>query len=1361
MKRLIFATVITACLSVVASGESQHLTPPMLQHLGLEAGLSSSYVNAMAHDKRGIVWVATEDGLNIFDGSRFIPIFKDENSPGSSLSGNELNTLLDDPEKPIMWIGTQRAGLNAFNYSDGTVKHLRHNPADSTSLITDDITCLAATDNGKLLVATFWRGLDVFDPATGEFSHYNNETVEGMPDCRIWTVVDGGDGDTVYLGHDDGLIELSLRNRTARNYPSGSHSLPGTHVSALAMCPHHGLLVGTDDGLSLFDRDTHTFRRLPGLLSDARVFDIEYVKGGRFWIATEFNGVFELDMNKGFTPEAVSRPSDLTLHNGHRNLDSATIRTIAIDAHGNKWLGYWGHGVVFIGDEPPLFTSFSVADKGNNVGDLQLTNATASCVVFDNRGRLWVGTDGGGINVFDGNRLVAVYTNPAGRSAGNHLQTGLCDQNGNMWFGAFNGGLYFFDSRTNQFKTIELEGRDNTDIRSLYRIGNTIYAATGRGIYEIDANSHEVEAIYYISLCRDIAVDMQGNHWIATFGSGLLVFDKDWREKHVFNVEHGFPSNTVNDVFVDDNGNVWAATGEGLVEFCNPADSVYTVYRATEGLASSMVNAITQDRSGNIWVSTNKGISMVDSEGNIAGFDHRDNIPMGAFMSKSVAMDSTGMLYFGALNGLCRFDPRQVLAVTGAPDARISQFEVYESDKSPVDYATMGQLQNARTISLNAKQNTIAITANIADFNMAGRVEYRFRLKGFEDKWFSNGTNSVVFRNLPPGKYTFQINTRIRNQEWSQYITSVNVVINPPLWLTWWAKLFYCLVALGVILLLVYLYLRRQKAEALYQLEKKRRVQFQEFTDERLRFYTNITHELRTPLTLIVGPLEDTLRGDGLPERERQRLSVINRNAQRLLKLVNQILDFRKTEASSKRLCIAKANIVPVVYETVLKYKELIGGEKIKINIATSSENIVLPFDKEAITVILDNLISNALKYTSRGSIDIRCMADKENGRDFVEISVADTGYGISSEALPNIFNRYYQEPSAHQASGTGIGLALVKNLTDLHHGTITVDSKVGQGTTFTLRLWIDEQYPEAIHLDEDSVPTRSDTMAEDAAVVEATVERERPVVLVVEDNDDLRDYISESFTDLFDVRTAQNGQEGLEKARTSMPNIIISDIMMPIMDGMEMTRALKSDILTSHIPVILLTAKNTELDREDGYRAGADSYLTKPFSSQLLISRVDNLLRAHRLLAARTAPVLKTGSEDVPQPDSTMETPAPVPEATLAPIDVEFLERLDRSVRDHISSENVDVAFLADAMCMSRATLYRKVKALTGLSPNEYIRKIRMQVAEQLLAEGVLTVSEVSFKVGINSTPYFRQCFKEEFGINPSDYQASLRKPS
>lgn len=1333
-------------------------SPATVTSLGLGHGLSNSYVVSIAQDKRGVMWVATEDGLNIFDGGRFIPIYKSETSPGVGLSGNELNTLLDDPVDSVMWIGTQRAGINAFDYSDGSIRRIRHNPDDPTSLVTDDVTRIVASSTGKLLVATFWWGVDVFDPGRGVFEHFNHTNVAGMPMCNIWTVADSGDGDIIYIGHKNGLMELSLKKRQARNYSGGvtTDSVSGNTVYSIVPCKSGKVLVGTGNGLAEFDPVTKKLVSMPsGPLSHAMIYDIKPMGDFKYWVATEFSGVFQLDLEHGFTAAAVTRPPELEYSRGIQPYRTATFHTMQTDCYGNVWLGHWGSGLVFVGSQQPLF---SLIDAGSGVDPVNspvstLTNRTVGGVAVDRHGRVWAGTDGGGINVFDGDRRVAVYRDLAGSARSNHIQAALCDSAGNLWFGAFNGGLYFYDNSTGRFSAVPLNGTVGEDVRSVNQFGDRIFVAGASGVYELEADTHRLCRYHNVDLARDVVLDCSGHRWVGTFGSGLLMFDPDMTMIRMYNVGSGFPSNTVNDLLVDRDGALWVATGEGLVHFDNPSDSAYITYRHTDGLASSFVSAVTQDQDGHIWVSTNKGISIL-ADGGISSYNHLDNAPLGSFMSSSVALDSLGRIYFGALNGLCRFSPREVLAVRDAPRANITQFEVFSGGKV-TDFATFGQMPAGKRIVLDADQNTVSITANIADHSLARRVEYRFRLKGFDDDWFSTGSNTVVYRNLPHGSYTFEVNTRMRNQEWSSEITSIRLTVEPPLPLTWWAKLLYFLLVVAVIWALLYFYRKRLNAESLYQLEKKQRLQDKELADERLRFYTNVTHELRTPLTLIVGPLEDSLRGDGLSEGERRRIGVINRNAHKLLSLVNQILDFRKSETANKRLCIMSGNIVSTVYETALKYKELISGSKIKINISADPENIVMPYDKEAVGMILDNLISNALKYTPKGSIDILCRKGSAGGREYVEISVGDTGYGISAEALPHIFDRYYQEKGSHQASGTGIGLALVKNLVELHHGSITVDSKLNEGTVFTLRLWADESYPEAIHPDDTQASVLPQLETADDTAVARGDDRRMPVVLVVEDNEDLREYISESFTDLFDVKTATNGQEGLKMARTVMPDIVITDIMMPVMDGLEMTRQLKADIVTSHIPVIVLTAKYSDLDREDGYTAGADSYLTKPFSTQLLISRVNNILRSRELMANTAAPVMKLSAPQSEagevKAEAGHEDVAPAPE--MSALDRDFLERLHNAVSEHISSENVDVAFLSDTMCMSRATLYRKVKALTGLSPNEYIRKVRMQVAERLLAQGKFTISEVSFKVGINSTPYFRQCFKEEFGVNPSDY--------
>ncbi len=526
----------------------------------------------------------------------------------------------------------------------------------------------------------------------------------------------------------------------------------------------------------------------------------------------------------------------------------------------------------------------------------------------------------------------------------------------------------------------------------------------------------------------------------------------------------------------------------------------------------------------------------------------------------------------------------------------------------------------------------------------------------------------------------------------------------------------------------------------------------QELNDERLRFYTNITHELRTPLTLIVGPLDDLAKSGDIPERERRSLGMVHRNAGRLLDLVNRILEFRKTETQNRRLCVRRGNIAATVYEVALKYKELNRNTKVSVDVTVESGEIQAVYDKEVVTVMLDNLISNSIKYTPQGHVDVDCRVKDGN----IVLTVADTGVGISKDAVDRIFDRYYQERGPHQAAGTGIGLALVKNMVTLHHGTISVSSEEGKGTSFVVKLPIADSYPEALHLEENVEHTQEETLPDtDKETVAAD---RKPLILVVEDNEDIRDYIRQSFTDLYDVRCAENGKEGLERAYEIMPSLIVSDIMMPVMDGVEMMRKLKADVRTSHIPVILLTAKESDSDREEGYASGADSYLIKPFSSTLLQSRINNLLLQRMKLterfAGRPAPVVSSEGESIAEKRERLIK-------SLSEVDRRFIEKLNKAIIDNIPSENVDVNFLAGTLCMSTSTLYRKVKALTGISPNEYIRKTKMQLAENLLLDGQLTFSEIAFKVGMNSVAYFRQCFKDEFGMTPSEYLNHLRSDS
>ena len=611
-------------------------------------------------------------------------------------------------------------------------------------------------------------------------------------------------------------------------------------------------------------------------------------------------------------------------------------------------------------------------------------------------------------------------------------------------------------------------------------------------------------------------------------------------------------------------------------------------------------------------------------------------------------------------------------------------------------------------------------------------------LEGLENAWYSTqGDNQVTFRNIPHGNYVFKVKTRFRNQEWNENAAQLTVVIAPPLWLTWYAKLGYVILFIFALYALLRFYKRKLDLESSLEVERKQSLNKQELNEERLRFYTNITHELRTPLTLILGPLEDLLSDATLSPKHANKISIIHDSATRLLNLINRILEFRKTETQNRKLSVAKGDLGQLVQEVGLRYKELNPNNKVNYHIHIETEDTEIFYDADMITIILDNLMSNAAKYTSEGDITLSLRSVEENQIKYTEISVSDTGHGIDAEALPHIFDRYYQAKSKYQASGSGIGLALVKGLSELHEGILKVESAVDTGTTFTLRLLTENTYPNAIHAQHDMEKKPMD--AEETTITDTPTEN-HPIVLVVEDNADIREYIRSSFTDIYEVITAKDGKEGWELAQVRIPNIIVSDIMMPVMDGIELCKRIKEDMRTSHIPVILLTAKDSLQDKEEGYASGADSYLTKPFSAKLLHSRINNLLETRKKIAS-----LLALADTQPKQESAV--------SSLNKLDNEFLQKITQIIEENLEMEKMDIAFIADKMCMSHSTLYRKIKGLTDMSANEFIRKVKMRKGVELLMSRQYTISEIAYMIGFSSVAYFRQCFKDEYGMSPSDY--------
>ncbi len=1344
MKQILVCIVTLLCMSL-------HAQPYYITHLNVEQGLSNNNVLGMTQDKEGFLWFATEEGLNRFDGNRFITYYKYMNR----LSGDELNKVYADPDAPVIWIATQRSGMNAYNYKEDKLTVYVHDPANPRSLITNDVTNVSPAEDGNLWLSTYYKGVEHFNTQTQEFTHYNTSTLPGLPSNGTWTAVDDHNGH-LFIGHlDHGVSMVSLKNRHVRNFrynPSDPGSIPSDHVFCLYKDKNKNIWIGTDKGLALYKADMESFIRLPVTSS---VFGICHTDDNKLWIATE-TGVYIIDLASHLLfPAEQMRVEKITVGYNNYSLSNQSARCVLQDAYHNMWIGTYGGGVNFVSSASPLFNTYTYSPLSEDVRSLNNRIALSLCT--DAADRVWIGTDGGGVNVFTAGKRTGVFD-----EINKDLRLGTVlslfkDSRNTIWVGTFAASVLCYDDATGKMRPVPLGHSSEKDVRCFYEDKKqNLWIGNSSGIFVVDIRTQKVLRHYNvwnsplpINLVRSIVEDSQGRMWIGTYGEGLSVMSAGMDSLALLNEEKGFCSNRINHVFRDSHDNIWVATTDGLVCFPFGNTSQYKAFKREDGISNTYIRAITEDRKGNIWFSTNAGIScyMVFQK-KFLNYNRIHKIPLGNFSNGAVTQDAEGFIYFGSTHGTLCFNPENVFAPRKVAPVMITELKTYDWKsvrKESENFNFYGD--GEQKVELNHLQSTFNIAFNVQDFSQATQVEYMYRLKGLDDSWQVVEENNVTFRNIPPGKYEFQVKAGMPNQNWPDAVATLSIHIAPPFWMSWWAKSLYFILAGFILSFLFYFYKKKVDMQGSYEMEKKNHEQEQELNQERLRFYTNITHELRTPLTLILGPLEDLEKDKGLQPVQARKISVIHHSALRLLNLINQILEFRKTETQNKKLCVSKENLASVVKETVLKYRELNTNPEIELCLRIETDPLTLYFDKEVVIMVLDNLISNAMKYTDKGKVEILLYSTRKNETEYVEIKVSDTGQGIAKEELPRIFDRYYQVKNGHQASGTGIGLSLVKNLVNLHEGEIHVESTPGQGTTFCFSLLLHTIYPNALHADpeysEEKIPDEKDEdMVEDT-------QSGKPLLLLVEDNPDIREYIKDSFCDRFEILTASEGESATQIAFTRTPDIIVSDIMMPGMDGLAFCKIMKEDVRTSHIPVIMLTAKDSHQNKEEGYLAGADSYLTKPFSASLLGSRIMNLLESRRKLARQYSENLNASAKSRQLQSSLNE------------LDNDFMQRVDQIIEEDLESEKMDITYLADKLCMSRSTLYRKMKALTGISMNEYIRKIKMKNAEQLLLEGKYTISEVAFRVGMSSPTYFRQCFKESFGVSPSKYLSTLRKDS
>lgn len=1310
--------------------------PYNMLHLGVEDGLSNNFVLSMAQDRRGCIWVATEAGLNRFDGNGFT-VYKHHNS---EIASDALNTLLYDKTEDVLWIGGKFGGLCAWEGKTGcfrtyTEKH-----------VVGNIVHLSKAEKGGIWITPYHSDIVYFDIHEKSFTPLSDEGIrlgEHLNNCAF------EDDGLLYIGHTkDGMSIVDLKRKTVRRLrhePENPKSLPGNRVYVFYKDHLENIWVGTDMGLGLLNpaKGSFTvFRHEPdnpsSLIAD-HIYDICEMNDGRLWIACDVGGVSILDLHDlTFKDSGEVVFENLLSGEGMQGLSSGNIRDLLQDSFGNIWIGNYSSGLDFIGHYRPLFVTLPYRDTS---GGKKHKPVWGLCV--DGKGGIWVGgknelalfRDGKQVKCFD---LSACLSRPYGQAFS------LADDGeGHILVGIYDDGLLKLDIGSGLVSRVPL-GMPNVDVITFFKEADgNLWVGTEYGLYRYAEGRVRKDSVLSSKLPAEavygILRDRQGKLWVGTYGGGIIVFDSNGRNVLLLNLGTGFPSSSVNSMFGDSRGGIWIATREGLGYVRDTRHpEVYHFYGHDHGLEDVFIRSIQEDLHGGIWISTNNGISHWDErKQRFDNYDYRDGIPIGNFIEGSACRGADGTLYFGSMKGICCFNPLRLDTMS----RRAGSVQIIECREMDSRTGRGGKLilpgENGE-IELPYHRNAFRISFSVPDYAQNGQVEYAYKIEGLEREWVNIGAeNQITLCNMPFGTYTFRVKARLRNGEWDEKnVAMMSVRIHPPLWLTWYAWTFYGLLALSALWLWMRAYKRKLAAKAAMEAEEKRMRDEQELNNERLRFYTNITHELRTPLTLILGPLED-LAGDGnLSDVYRKKVGLVHKSALQLLDLINRLLDFRKVETQNRQLRVAKGRLGRLVTEIGLRYKELNRNPKVDFRIEVPEEEFRMYFDAEVVTTILNNLLSNAMKYTPEGHICLRLCRGEEEGRPYAEISVSDTGYGIAPQALPHVFDRYYQAEGKHQASGTGIGLALVKSLADLHEGVLGVESEAGKGSVFVFRLWADQVYPSDLH-SEVAAEMAGEHVADEGE--EADI---RPLVLVVEDNDDIRDYVASSFDEGYRVVTAMNGREGWGEAQRLVPDIIVSDIMMPEMDGIGLCRRVKEDVRTSHIPVILLTAKDSIRDKEEGYDSGADSYLTKPFSATLLNSRVRNLLDMRRKLARMI--VGKAKDE---------ERGMPAGEVRLSKLDEEFIRRFTDVVTEHISQDKLDIPFMADKMNMSVSTLYRKLKGLTGLSGNEFIRKIKLKRSLYLMTEQGLNVTEAAYSSGFNDVGHFRRCFKEEYGVSPSKY--------
>ena len=1324
MKTRLTYIILMLLIPMLAAQGSPVCDP--LRALDHTNGLSSNYINSFTFDSRGCLWIGTDEGLCLYDSGSLaqIGIIPEE------LATAEIVAVESDKKGDNIWIAAYNQGIYCLNAFTGRIAtRIDTSPKSRTPI---RIRKLCRFSNGDIWFA-FDSGIGYV--RNGSLHIFTPADLPGLPD-KINDIAEGPAG-SVIIGSSRGAGFIDPVKKQLKLYAASLgnlNGLPSDNIGAVCRNPADGSIwFGSDHGISRYDKSTDSFCTL----SKDKGLPICYIESmaltsdGHLWANLAHLGVWHLDLSDSdgsFAQLMPRQKKDLTFEN-------VSVNDMQEDKFGNLWFGTAGSGLWTLGNIQSPFRWLKAPDNMSN---------TISTAIGWGKGNIITG----GYNGFADIISDLDSNSPAFRSVylNDNNTTSITSPKGSgeIWVASIRQGI-------NVFREGNLVHHIRMDLPfhplAMTTIGQRVYALSSNSLTEIDASNRNITAVHRLAdnviYPTSLAADSQGRLWIGTYDHGIYLFDPRQDSMVKTPVALGLDNCRINQIVpLHDNIMAIASTkGLFLISYRNGHLALRDLKDANNPILRHPIKSIATDDHNQLWIASAISLTCLNPNTLEMTTYNADEINLDGNFTKGCSAASGNDLAFGSTNGVMTFRswPGAYRHGRISTPFHLTALKAYSSDSRPSFLA----FDDDNGITLNHSQNTFSIFFATDNYHEQRGTSFVYRLKGLSDKWIEIGNEgSVTFHNLPPGDYVFELRTISPEKVMGDEIKTANIDVRPPVYASIWAEGLYVLVAVALIWWIIVLYKRslvNRNEKKLHEADLKR---IKEFNEDRLRFYTNITHELKTPLTLILAPAEDLVNNPSLAKDSHDKANLIAQNANRLLGLINQLLTFRQCETNHIIFSPSYGNISRATASITDMFRQSNTNGALQIR-ASIQPDVMCMYDTQIITIILTNLMSNAVKYTNSGHVTMNMEATDRN----IIFTVSDTGIGITRKDAEHIFDRYYQGSNRPSVEGFGIGLSVVNKLVKLHNGKIEVTpGEHGIGSAFIVTIpyvrSFDAEQEESV-----SFMAREESQHEDQS---------RKIVLVADDNADIAEYIRHLLSDSYEVYTAGDGKQALELARKHIPDIIISDIIMPEMDGIELCEKVKNDEAMCHIPVILLTAKSMREDIAEGYKTGADSYITKPFTAQIIRSRVDNLIESRERLAKRLQKSIVPTKAD----EHEEITPAADMQATpqLNPLDLQFIDKLNGIIAETISSPDFNTNMLAGRMNMSPSTLYRKIRSVVGLSVIEYIKKFRMKLAAELLISGEYNVSETAWKTGISNVKYFRECFRETYGMTPSEYCAKAR---